>query len=89
MLDWAALNTVSIACSHGDFLPERSRRHYYAAAAVAEEDVSAVGFGEPRRALVEFFCVHGGLSRAQHVVGNDYQSLFHPIVAGHQAGQTP
>ena len=60
MLDWAALNTVSIACSHGDFLPERSRRHDYAAAAVAEEDVSAVGFGQPRRAIEEFLGIHDG-----------------------------
>ena len=58
MLDWAALNTVSIACPHGDLLPERSRRHDYAAAAVAEEDVRAVGFGEPRRAFEEFFGIH-------------------------------
>ena len=54
------MNAVSVACSHGDFLPGRSRRYDDAAIAVVEEDVRAVGFGEPRRALEEFFSVHGG-----------------------------
>ena len=60
MLDWASLSTSSVACTHGDILAGRSRRYDDAAIAVVKEYVGAVGFGEARRALEEFFCVHEG-----------------------------
>ena len=37
-----------------------SRRDDNAAIVVAEDDVGAVGFGETRRALEEFFGIHDG-----------------------------
>ena len=58
LLDWAALNTVSVACSNGDFLAEDARRHDDAAIAVVEEDVCAVGLGEAWCAFKEFFSIH-------------------------------
>ena len=57
MLDWAALDAVSVACSDGDFLSRRSRRNDDAAA-VREYDVRAVGLGEAWRGLEEFLGVH-------------------------------
>ena len=60
-LNWAALNTVSVACSHGDVLPGNARRYDNRSIAVVEEDVSAVRFGEARRGLVEFLSVHDQL----------------------------
>ena len=60
MLDWAALNAVSIACTHGDFLSRRSGRHDNAAAG-REYDVRAAGLGEPWRGLEEFLGVHMNL----------------------------
>ena len=39
-------------------VPARSRRHDDAAAAVVEDDVGAVGLGEPWRGLEEFLGIH-------------------------------
>ena len=58
VLDWAALSTISVACTHVDFVAERSRRYDDPAIAVVEENVGAVGFGETWRALEEFLGVH-------------------------------
>ena len=64
MLDWAALNAVSVACPNGDMVPARTRpytytrRHDDAAVAVVEDDVGAVGLGDSWRGLEELFSVH-------------------------------
>ena len=52
------MNAVGVACSRGDFRARCARRHDDPAAAVDEDDVGAVGFGEAWRGLVEFLGVH-------------------------------
>ena len=54
------MNAISVACSHGNLLPRRSRRDDNCAVAVVEENVCAVGLGKARRALEEFFSIHDG-----------------------------
>ena len=54
------MNAISVACSHGDFLAGRSWRDDNCAVAVVEYNVGAIGLGEARRALEEFFGIHDG-----------------------------
>ena len=52
------MNSVSAACSYGDFLAGRSWRDDNRAIAVWEEDVGTVRFRKARRGLEELFSVH-------------------------------
>ena len=65
LLDWAALNAISVACSHGDFRARNAGRDDDAAVAGVEDDVGAVGLGEAWCALVEFLGIHEFLEGAR------------------------